>query len=184
MFSNPLLQLVALLFSSATIILTWLWWRNNNIKWFLAALPLAISGLIAWQNLYHNEIGTVYFLLSLTIIAWLLIAYNSNNREVKPIYYQRQTIKAQLIKPKVLTLGIVTHVFLMAIISVVITLAIAQLLPFTQVNRMVIAALSYPVVWPLLSVWLMISQQKKQTYLKLLALTLIATAIIYWGTTV
>lgn len=117
---------------------------------------LIVAGAASWSAAKGAEFGISFTLMTVALAAWALVLVNRDSRrqKVKP------HIRAPLQWPSARQIGlqvwrVFTLVFLSGLVSVALLVAIAKVLPLSDVNAMVLAALLSPLIWGAAGYWLL-----------------------------
>lgn len=169
---------LALLLCSAGVFLLWRYWRYKNSSignLIIASILLAGSSALCIANT-GPEFGTVYFLITISIIAWLLIIITSDSQPTKatPARYQHRNILVNKTN-KAQKSQTVARWFIMFVLcgftSVLTTMVLALMFPVSLTNQLVITALSFPLVWSIFSLWVSVTEHLLKSFMLIASLT-------------
>lgn len=132
----------------------WRQWTMFSGVLIVVSGALATVSLIFWIKVGGPEYGSAYAVLNIVIVAWLVVLANTEVRQNK----ERQQDLTPAKIPGVRSIAHHVSVFLVAvplaaIASTLVSIAVASLLPWNEINRSVFPLFMTPVVWGCVAFW-------------------------------
>lgn len=156
-------------------------WRRTAPTPLLTSLGwlLLILSTACWSYQAGPEYGISFTLLTAALAAWAIILFTADNRpqKAKPL----QPGKLRLARLRILGVQlwrVIAVVLLAGVVSVAVLVAAGKLLPLSNVNAMVLAALLSPVLWGAASYWLLADPRTARPPVILLLAGLVSGAVI------
>lgn len=141
---------------------------------------LLVAATACWVVASGAEFGISVSLLMIPLFAWAITLIKVSVRQGKA-----QTWEAgQPVFPGISTILhhgglLVASVFLAGAAAILLSVAVASLLPWTKVNAMVTATMSVPVLWGLASYWVCADTKKIRPVLWLAVASGLSALFIY-----
>ncbi|WP_020210178.1 hypothetical protein [Gilvimarinus chinensis] len=145
----------------------------------LAGWLLLLMAMLIWSAQSGPEFGVSFTLLTLALAAWCFALATADHRQQKT----KPQPRGQLPLARIRTIGhqlwrVITVVLLAGTVSVSALVALGKLSPLSAVNAMVMAALLSPLLWGLMSYWLLADPRRARPILSLLLTGLVSGVVI------
>jgi hypothetical protein len=149
---------------------------NNLVGWCLALSSLAL--FIKFEGV---EFGLAYSFFGLAIIPFVLACININIRDNRRQITERQALRFQPIKDtwfnNVINFTIAMPITL--IFSLLTLLVLSSVTNYSEVNKLALIVLGFPLLWSLISYLYLYSQRKKLVGSVLTLATVILSGITF-----
>lgn len=166
-------------------------WDERIARRFRPAMlgwALLIVSIYWWSRASGAEFGTTIAMLVPAVIAWLYMARNAEVREVSERQRTRRAARdvpeqeKELAGPRSLPRHVLLFfltVPLAAMASAMVSIAIGTMLPWSDVNEMVLSLAVMPILWGCAAYWMLADSKLARPVLCVSVAGLLATGMIY-----
>ena len=135
----------------------WRKWIKFRGLLLVTAGALAAASLMFWNKVGGPEFGPAYAAINFAIVAWIFVLANLELRDRRRTKGRRQYLVAAKI-PGIRSIARHGAIFLVAfplaaVASTFVSIAVSDLLPWNEIDRIVFPLFAMPVVWGCVAYW-------------------------------
>lgn len=142
---------------------------------------LLVLSCVFWVRGLGAEFGSFYALISISLCAWLAVAFNYETRRLRP---EKPRGPSRKVLPDSHSLTHNVMLFLFAVplagaAAILFSVWLVRLLPWADVNAMVLGIVLMPVFWGVASYWVCAAARPLRPALALTSCVLLCGTFIY-----
>lgn len=167
--------------SAASIVLLRAIWRKKpafKIIYVILAWVLFFCAVWQWSLIKSWEFGLVYHFSVAAITAWITTGINAERKPPLPTKVNPKSDSNSALNPWLTFARLLLAGPIAGIAACIILLAFSELLPFEQIDQLVISGIVFPLLWATLSVWICATQSTSKQAFSILATTLCSLGLL------